>query len=161
MSGAGGGVVDGTGRGAGARRRSAGRRGAREDGSVAIELALGVGLLLLPVALLVLLLPTWLERQSMARVAAQEAARTAVVVADDSTAAVAARAVVADVARNHGVDPGDVSVRFSGGLQRGQTLTAEVSVRIPATVFPGLTEVAAFTWRTSHSEHVDRYRSVP
>jgi hypothetical protein len=39
----------------------------REGGYVAAELALGIGLLVFPVALLVLTLPTWSERQTTAR----------------------------------------------------------------------------------------------
>ena len=40
--------------------------GQRDDGFAATELVLGVGLLLVPVALLVLTLPTWSERQTTA-----------------------------------------------------------------------------------------------
>ena len=40
---------------------------ASESGYVAAELALGVGLLVFPIALLVLTLPTWSERQTTAR----------------------------------------------------------------------------------------------
>ncbi len=49
-------------------------RGARGDerGFVAAELVLGVGLLLFPVALLVLTLPTWSERQATGRAIARE-----------------------------------------------------------------------------------------
>lgn len=122
---------------------------------------MGVSLLLVPTAVLVLALPTWVERQSLARVAAQEAAR-AVVLADDATLGEgAARAVVARTARNHGLTPGAVAVRIEGGLRRGGVVTAVVSVRVPATTLPGLTGVAPFTVSSRHSERVDRYRSLP
>jgi hypothetical protein len=56
------------------RRRA---RATRQDaGYVAAELALGVGLLVFPVAMLVLTLPTWSERQASARAIAREMART-------------------------------------------------------------------------------------
>lgn len=130
-----------------------------ERGGVPIEFALGVGVLLLPVAILVLTFPTWVERQSLARLAAQEAART-VVLAHDYTAGVAAGAELAQqVAVNHGLAADELQVAFTGSLQRGATVTAIVTVRIPAAAFPGIGSVGAMSWTTSHTEHVDRYRS--
>ena len=55
-------------------RRSSGT--ARQaDGFVALELAAGVAVLVLPVVMLVASLPGWFDRQSTARQAAREAAR--------------------------------------------------------------------------------------
>ena len=65
------------GQGTGAVRLGTARRGTNtEAGFVATELILGIGLLILPVALLVLTLPGWSERQTTARVIARETART-------------------------------------------------------------------------------------
>ena len=50
------------------------RRTDRDEGSAAIELPLAVGLLLIPVACLVLALPRWPESQTIATAAAKEAA---------------------------------------------------------------------------------------
>jgi hypothetical protein len=128
---------------------------------VAIEFALGVGVLVLPVAALVLVLPGWAERQSMARVAAAEAARTVVVASDWATGIAAGGEVAAEVAANHGLAPGDLeAVRFSGSLVRGDTVTAAVTVRVPLTVVPGLAAAGGFSVTASHSEPVDRYRSL-
>ncbi|CAN5806260.1 MAG: hypothetical protein M3425_07045 [Actinomycetota bacterium] len=132
-----------------------------EQGSVAVELSLGIGLLVLPMALLVLLLPTWLERQSMARVAAQEAARSVVVAADPQQAGTIASQVVTRIAVNYGLPAEAITVRISGGLDRGQVVTATVSVDMPATNFPGLTEVGGFSYTTAHREVIDPYRSLP
>ncbi|MBA2731093.1 MAG: hypothetical protein H0U48_10140 [Euzebyaceae bacterium] len=132
-----------------------------EQGSVAVELSLGIGLLVLPMALLVLLLPTWLERQSMARVAAQEAARSVAVAADPQQASAIASEVVTRIAVNHGLPADAITVRISGGLGRGQVVTATVTVDMPATSFPGLTEVGGFTYTTAHREVIDPYRSLP
>lgn len=130
-------------------------------GSVPIEFALGVGVLVLPVALLVLTLPQWAERQSAARLAAREAAR-AVVLADTGPAGVAAgHDAAARVAANHGIDPSDFTVAFTGAVVRGEAVTASVTARFPATAFPGLADVAAFTWTATHTEQVDHYRSLP
>lgn len=139
------------------------RRTARvgQVGAVPIEFALGVGVLVLPVALLVLSLPPWVERQSAARLAAREAAR-AVVLADTFAEGVAAgETAAARVAVNHDIDPGDFNVAVTGNLVRGGAVTATVSARFPATAVPGLTEVASFIWTTAHTEQVDAYRSLP
>jgi len=61
-----------------------------ERGSIPIEFALGIGVLMLPVAVLVLIFPNWAERQSMARVAAQESAREAAIAPDWDSGAAAA-----------------------------------------------------------------------
>jgi hypothetical protein len=132
-----------------------------EQGSVAVELSLGIGLLVLPMALLVLLLPTWLERQSVARVAAQEAARSVVVAADPQQAPAIARTVANRIAANHGLPARAITVRMSGGMRRGGVVTATVSIEMPATSFPGLGEVAGFSYTTAHREVVDPYRSLP
>lgn len=150
------------------RRRS-------ERGSVPIELALGVGLLVLPIAVLVLSFPTWVERQSMARSAAQEAARLAVLATDPIGAERDAVALVDEVAANHGLDPEDAEVCLSvhplespsperctglSRIPRGAAVTAAVSVRLPALTFPGLsTLVPEVTWTARATERVDLYRS--
>lgn len=137
------------------------RPGADEAGGIPIEFALGVGVLVLPVALLVLTLPQWAERQSAARLAAREAAR-AVVLAESPAAGVAAgEAAAARVAVNHDIDPGDFQVAFAGSVARGEAVTATLTARFPATSFPGLVDVAAFTWTVAHTEQVDHYRSLP
>ena len=52
------------------------RRRATQRGSVVFELPLLVGLILIPFGLLVISIPTWVERQTAARDAAGEIART-------------------------------------------------------------------------------------
>jgi hypothetical protein len=47
---------------------------ARDRGAAAVELPLAVGLLLLPISMVVMLVPQWPERQTVARAAAKEAA---------------------------------------------------------------------------------------
>lgn len=143
------------------RRASSSRVLAGERGQVPIEFALAVGLLIFPVTILVVSLPVWIERQSAARVAAQEAARQ-VVLADTWTDGTNNGAVVAQrVAANHGIPPGDVSVGFRGELERGEEVAAVVTVRMPALVLPGIGSVGEWSWTVSHTEEVDLYRSFP
>lgn len=134
----------------------------RDDGGFAvIELAYTVMFWLVPIAILVASLPTWVERQSLARLAAQEAARE--VVLSDALAAGQAegRAIVAQLAANHDVPPGDLTVAFGGDLTRGTEVTAAVTVRIPALSLPLITTVPAFSYTSTHAELVDQYRSFP
>lgn len=148
------------------RRAAARQRRAsatQEGGYVAAELALGVGLLVFPVAMLVLTLPSWSERQSAARAIAREAART-VAVAGVCDAG-AARQVGETMAANLGLREGDVGVVLdcpSGArLPRGGEVTARVTVRMPAVEIPGIVTVGAWDWTAVHVEPVDRYRSFP
>ncbi len=136
------------------------RRATAAHGFVATELALGIGLLLLPVALLVLTLPTWSERQTDAREMAREAART--VVTGGSCDPAAARAVVVTMATNLGVAAPDVGVSLDcapGPLPPRGELTVSVTVRIPAVNVPGVGAVGAWSWTARHRESIDAYRS--
>jgi hypothetical protein len=133
----------------------------RESGFVAGELALGIGLLLVPVALLVVTLPTWSERQTTARSIAREAARVVAVAGtcDRSRALELGH----DMARNLGLPPGDIDVQLdcaSGArLPRGGSVRASVTVTVPAVALPGIGSVGAWSWTAHHSEPVDQYRS--
>lgn len=141
-----------------AGRLATGRGRPSEEGFVAVEWVAAVGLLLLPMAVVVLSFPAWVERQGMARSAAEEAAR-AVALASDTEAGVAAgEGLVAEIARNHGIDPATMSVRFEGEAVRGGEVRAIVTVQLPALRFPGMGSVGAVDWSTSHTELVDQYR---
>jgi len=139
------------------RRRSV--RG--DDGYVAAELALGIGLLVFPVAMLLLTLPTWSERQSAARSIAREVARTVAV--DGTCNRAAAERVRSTMAANVGVRGGAVEVALDCAdgqrLRRGSDVTASVTVTMPAVDIPGIAEVGAWSWTAHHSEPVDQYRS--
>src|SRR5262249_33141494 len=132
-----------------------------ERGYVAGELALGIGLLLFPVALLVLALPAGSERQTTARSIAREVSRVVAVagVCDRGRAADTGR----DMAQNLGLAPGDIDVQLdcSSGkrLQRGGNVRASVTVAVPAVRFPGIGSVGAWSWTAHHTEPVDQYRS--
>ena len=137
------------------------KEGSREHGFVAGELALGIGLLLFPVALLVLTLPTWSERQTTARSIAREVSRVVAVagVCDHRRALEAGR----DMAQNLGVTPGDIDVQLDCApgerLRRGGNVRASVTVAVPAVRFPGIGSVGAWSWTAHHSEPIDQYRS--
>jgi hypothetical protein len=134
-----------------------------ESGFVATELALGVGLLVIPVALLVLTLPGWSERQVTARVISREVARRAARAGVCDAAA--ARALGASMAHNLGV-PSDgfaVDLACSDGTQLppGSDIEARVTVAIPAVQIPGIGGFGAWSWTARHREPVDRYAAAP
>jgi hypothetical protein len=132
-----------------------------ERGTAVLEMSLGIALFLIPVALMVITISTWPERQTVARAAAVEAARIAVLADSWGEGTSAGEAAMTRVATNHGFSPSDFSLSWEGDLARGASVTARVTVRIPAVVLLGLTTVGAWSWTASHSEHVDSYRSQP
>lgn len=134
-------------------------RWADSRGAVPIEFALGIGLLVFPVALLVLTLPTWSERTGAATAAAQEAARVVAVATPCGSGAARAEEVVEEVARNHGMDPARFHLRISGDARAGGRVEAAVDVEMPVTVIPGVGSFGAWSWTAHHGEMVDRYRS--
>jgi hypothetical protein len=131
-----------------------------EGGYVSLELVLGLALLVLPVALIVLTLPTWLARQNLARLAAQQAARTAVIAASPDQGATAAGTVATDA----GLDPArDLRVAWEPGssFARGGLVTVRVTVVSPAIAIPFLGTFGSFPLTATFSERVDQYRSGP
>lgn len=138
----------------------------RESGHAAIELALGVGLLLVPAAIVVLGFGPWSERAVFAEAAAAEASRAAVLAlgVDSGTS------VLREMADNYGLGDGDVRVGWCGsvpvaggagvcGFARGAAVTAEVQVWVPGVQTPWGSIGGVWISR-SHSEIVDLYRSL-
>jgi len=132
----------------------------REGGFVAAELVLGIGLLLFPVAMLVLTLPTWSERQAAGRAIAREVGRTATI--SGSCDERRAEIVAGTMSRNLGLRADDVAVDLEctpGRLPRGGELTVNVTVRLPAVSIPGITDVGEWHWTVKHTQPIDPYRS--
>lgn len=144
------------------RRRSsayvAPRRSPEVAGFVSLELIVGYAFLLLPVALLATTLPTWAERQSIARDVAREAARTYVLTQDASVATARADAL----ATSAGLEHGAISLVLEGDpRRRGSSVRATATVREPLLAVPLLPiHLSPFELHESHDEAVDLYRSV-
>jgi hypothetical protein len=130
----------------------------RDDrGFVAVEWVAAIAVLLLPVVVLVATLPSWAERRHAATVAAREAAAGAVVAA--AVDPERAQEVGREVARNYGIDTADVDVEVRAGAARGEYVTVEVHVRMPAIAVPGLVEAGAWTYTATQHRRLDDYRS--
>jgi hypothetical protein len=114
-------------------------------------LPLVIGLILIPLGLLVLSVPTWVERQQAATEAAAEAARAVVTGTGSGNGVAAARAVVDEVAASHGLPAGSLRLELDAG-GRGQPVTARVTVEIPMAPLPGLGRLPAVQWTATHIE---------
>ena len=135
---------------------------ASERGFVATEFALGIAVLLVPVACLVLTMPTWSERRTTARAIVREVAR--VVASTGVCDRERAEGLTTIMARNLGLPEGDASIELDcwpgAPLAPGSELEAAVTVRMPAVDIPGIGPVGAWTWTARHKQPVDRYVST-
>lgn len=140
-----------------------------EKGHAAVELALAVAVLMLPVALVVTAFGPWSERRVLAEATAAESARAVVLGLDHSAGA----AVVASMTAGHGLNVDQVrlgwcgatpgSVSNPGGfcpLTRGSSVTATVQVWVPLVVTPW-GPVGGIWITADHAEPIDLYRSLP
>ncbi len=132
-------------------------RNERGAGTV-LEMIFVVGVLLLPTVMGLAQIPRWIDARSTAELAAQEAARQAVLAPDLATGMAAGEAMARQIVINHGW-PSDalMSISFAGDLVSGQEIEATVTMEFPALVFP----VGSFgggSVTRSHSERVEDYR---
>ena len=132
----------------------------RQAGSAPLSLVLGLGLLLVPLLLIVLSIPTWEARTVDARDAASLAARVLVTSSTWGDGVVAARNAIAEVGTNDGISPDQIRSAFDGSLARGSTVRVEVTVVIPATQIPLVGAVGSLHYTATSYEMVDQYRSL-
>lgn len=138
-----------------------------DRGHAAVELALGVAVLLLPVALVVLSFGPWSERRVLAEIIAAEASRIAVLEGSETAGASLASSIVT----SHGLESGMLRLGWCGALPavgssgecelvRGGVVTLEAEVWVPLISTPW-GNVGGLWASASHSEPVDLYRSLP
>jgi hypothetical protein len=126
--------------------------------STPLTLMLGVALIVVPVMVLVLMVPTWEQRAVDAQDAARDAARALVVADNWDDGVAAADAVVSEVIESDGLTTADVSVQYSGSLNPGAVVSAAVTVTVPVGNLPGLGFVGPLHYIATSTEHVDSYR---
>lgn len=133
----------------------------RERGATPVELALGVMLLVVPVAIVVLSIAPIFEHRNFARRAAAEAARTMVLSTGDPSAE--ALSVIEAQARSMGIESDNITVLLCGGtactVDRGSVVTVEVTVLVEE--LSSFLPIGTITVNAVHSEQVDLYRSRP
>ncbi len=136
-----------------------------DRGSASIELAAGLGLLLLPLAVAVLVAPAWVSARTVASAAAEGAGRIIATGPGTASSEAAAHAFVAEVVGAYGYQ--DVEVRLCPGvgtclpLVRDGVVTVEVDVLVPAIDLPGVGTYGARRISASSFTRVDPYRSLP
>jgi hypothetical protein len=141
----------------------------KETGHAAVELAMAVAVLMLPVALVVTAFGPWSERRVLAEAAAAESARVVAVTLDHHPGAV----VVSRMTEQHGLSEDQVRLGWCGagpaglaspaglcGLTRGGIVTSTVEVWAPLIVTPW-GPIGGLWVRAEHSEPIDLYRSLP
>lgn len=132
-------------------------RGRRsERGSVLIEFPMVIGLILIPFGMLVLSAPTWVERQTAARDAAAESARSLVVPDRDSL--MTPDALIRQIEAGYGLPAG--SLRAEIPAERflpGEAVTVVVTVEIPALSIPIFGNVGSVDWTAEHTERFPDY----
>ncbi|MHB1912120.1 MAG: hypothetical protein ACYCTI_08725 [Acidimicrobiales bacterium] len=131
-----------------------------QSGSAPLSLTLGLGLLVIPVLLLVLTLPTWEARTVDARDAAAAAARTLVTSDSWSDGVASADQLVQEIGATDGVGSDQISVSFQGSLSRGAEVSAKVTVSIPAAQIPLIGAVGSLHYSATSTQLVDEYRSI-
>ena len=134
---------------------------ADEDGFAPLTMMLGLGLLVIPVLLVVLTVPTWEARTVDARDAAANAARALVTANNWADGVAAADQIVSEQTANDGLHPTQITVGYSGTLTPGATVTATVTVTIPAGTIPGIGAFGTVHYTARSTQQVDDYRSDP
>lgn len=132
-----------------------------ERGATPVELALGVMLLVVPVAIIVLSIAPVFEHRNFVRRAAAEAARTMVLSTGDPSAE--ALAVIGAQASAMGISTDNITVLLCGGstcaVDRGSVVTVDVTVLVEE--LSSFLPIGTITVNAVHSEQVDMYRSRP
>ena len=145
---------------AGGRRVRSGRvtvPGNEEGAATPLTLMLGLTLVVFPVMILVLTLPAWEQRAVDAEDAARAAARVLATAPNWASGRAAADNAIGELAYNDGLSLSDVTVTYSGDLAPGGSVTASVTVVVPAGEVPGLGSVGRLHYTASSTEHVDTY----
>jgi len=117
--------------------------------------------IVLPVAVMVLVVPTWEQRAVDAQDAARNAAVALASASDWDDGVAAADLVVAEAAEDDGLPAGAISTVFSGSLGPGAVVSASVTVAVPVGDVPGLGAVGTVHYTATSLQHVDSYRNSP
>lgn len=147
----------------------------RERGTAAIELVVGVALIMVPMAMVVLSFAPLLEARTFIRLASAEMARSIATSDGDELAAVAR---IETMAINNGFDPSRITFALCEGNEAALTTGGdstctnaegvlvrgtyvEVFMQMSVDVTPIFTDGMTVQTAHIHSELVDLYRSIP
>jgi Flp pilus assembly protein TadG len=126
-----------------------------------VEWVAGIVFLLLPVVLIGAGVSRWPERQQVARAAAAEAARAAVLSDTEAGAVANATAVANEVAANYGVPANQFEVTVSApDWDWGQPVTVTVTMAMPSLDIPGVGSWSTSDWSASSTQRIEDYRGL-
>ncbi len=132
-----------------------------ESGFIALEWVVAVVFLLLPVVFIGAGMSRWPERQQVARAAAAEAARAAVLSDSEAMAQANANRIAAEVASNYGVPADQFSVSVSApNWDWGEEVTVTVTMAMPALDVPGVGSWSTTNWSSSATQRIEDYRGL-
>jgi hypothetical protein len=131
-----------------------------ERGDAVIEWPLAMTFLFFGVAALLMILPQWPERQAIARAAAYEAAVTMARSPSERVGAERSAQLIEEAARNHRLRPDELRLHWEGEWCRRCSVTAVVTVVVPAVQMPLIGKVGGFSWTTRRNERIGDYRSI-
>lgn len=140
-----------------------------ERGSMSLSALIGFTLFVIPSLIFVLAIPPWESRTADARDAAHNAARALALTPNWAQAEAAAAEEVAGTTGDDGVPTTDVSANYTyslpsgaslgpdGTLAPGSTVTAAVTVVIPAGYIPGVGTYASVHYTATYTATIDSY----
>lgn len=139
------------------------RLGAERGEAAALEMMFVIGFLLLPTLVGLAQIPLWVDARSTGELAAQEAARQMALSTDFDTGVAAADAIARQIVVNHGwAEDAYEGLAVTGSITPGSSVTASVTVYVPAIVVPMVGDVGGGFSRTwSHTEVIDTFREDP
>lgn len=134
-------------------------------GYVALEFALAMGMLVLPTALVLLQVPTFLEQHdrvsSIATTVAQSCANDVSDVSEGQRIAneVSRREMDASSSLGNSTLVLATCDYESSSMSPGSVVTSNISVDVPAAVIPGLEGQVSWTMSAQHDVRIPKYRS--
>jgi hypothetical protein len=129
----------------------------RDRGTVALELPLAVGLLLLPIAVVVMVLPQWPEAKTIAATTAKQAATLYVNAPSQAQGAADAQAAVDRAAANYGRP---INASVDGAWCRGCALTVTITIHVPAVQIPFIGSTGSLDYTATSTARIPDYRSL-
>lgn len=134
-------------------------------GYVALEFAMAMGMIVLPTALILLQIPTFLEQHDRASAIATSVANACAnnvskISESQSIADSIAEYEMAASSSLHNSSLNYAKCDFeSQSIAPGSRITSEISIEVPAALIPGLKNEVSWTMNSRHTAIVPKYRS--
>lgn len=136
-----------------------------EFGYVALEFALGMGLLVLPTALILLQVPSYLEKHDRVKAIASEVARACANEASNTSEGnlIAYILSIEEINASSSLKSAqlaDVRCEYeSASLEPGTNVVSSISISVSAPILPGLPVGRDWVINENHSAVIPKYRS--